>query len=110
MDKIDGAPPLPLSSLLGQGQAQATNKPSTESVRTDSSGSTDGTATTQDRVTIDESTQVLRQTEASLDSEPPVDSAKVAKIRQAVTEGSYEVNAGRIADSFLATESSLYNK
>ncbi len=110
MDKIDGAPPLPLSSLLGQGQAQATNKPSPESTRTDSSGATDRTATAQDRVTIDESTQVLRQTEASLNNEPPVDTEKVAKIRQAVADGSYEINAGRIADSFLATESSLYNK
>ncbi|MBL4623386.1 MAG: flagellar biosynthesis anti-sigma factor FlgM [Immundisolibacteraceae bacterium] len=110
MDKIDGAPPLPLSSLLGQGQAQATNKPSTESARTDGSGSTEGSAAPRDRVTIDESTQVLRQSEASLDTEPPVDSDKVAKIRQAVADGSYEVNAGRVADSFLATESALFNK
>ena len=110
MDKIDGAPPLPLSSLLGQGQAQATNKPSTESARTDTGASTEGANTTRDKVTIDESTQVLRQSEASLDSEPPLDSDKVAKIRQAVADGSYEVNAGRIADSFLATESALYNK
>ena len=41
------------------------------------------------------------------DAEPPVNSARVAEIRQAIAEGRFTVNTGAIADSLIATAQEL---
>jgi len=112
LEKIDGSPGLPLNNLIGQGQAQAQasdNSPVKNST-VDLSGKLESHNETTDRLTIDGTTQVLRQAEATLNNEAPVDSQKVAQIRQAIADGSYQINAGRIADGILSMEQSLYQK
>lgn len=110
MEKIDGSPGLPLNNLIGQGQAQASDNSPVKNSTVDLSGKLESHNETTDRLTIDGTTQVLRQAEATLNSEAPVDSQKVAQIRQAIADGSYQVNAGRIADGILSMEQSLYQK
>ncbi len=49
----------------------------------------------------------LKQTEARLANTPDVDRARVDAVRQRVEAGSYQVNAGRLADRLLAFERDL---
>ncbi|MGE5490922.1 MAG: flagellar biosynthesis anti-sigma factor FlgM [Actinomycetota bacterium] len=41
------------------------------------------------------------------DAKPPVDSARVAEIKQAIAEGRFSINAGAIADRLLDTAREL---
>jgi len=110
LDKIDGSPGLPLNNLIGQGQAQSVAKNPISTASSERNDSTESVSAAKDRLTIDGTTQALRQAEATLNNDPPIDNDKVAQIRQAIAEGSYKVDPGRIADSFLAMEQSLFEK
>lgn len=41
------------------------------------------------------------------DSRPPIDSARVAQIKQAIAEGRFSINAGAIADRLIDTAREL---
>lgn len=41
------------------------------------------------------------------DSQPPVDAARVAEIKQAIAEGRFSINAGAIADRLIDTAREL---
>lgn len=43
------------------------------------------------------------------DAPPPIDSARVAEIKQAIAEGRFTINAGAIADRLLDTARELVN-
>lgn len=60
-----------------------------------------------DSVSLTDTAAQLRRIEASLADLPEVDNDKVAAIRQSIENGSYQVDASRIADSLLQIESSL---
>ncbi len=60
-----------------------------------------------DSVSLTDTAAQMRRVEASLADLPEVDNDKVAAIRQSIENGSYEVDAGRIADTLLQFESSL---
>lgn len=109
MDKIDGSPPLPLNNLIGQGQSPAADRPANQTTPSGIEGGPN-TSAGKDRLTIDGTTRALRTAEATLGDGVPVDSEKVARIRQAVADGSYEINADRITDRLLDLENSLYQK
>ncbi len=64
-------------------------------------------ASATDSVSLTDTASQLRRIEASLADQPEVDNDKVAAIRQAIDDGSYQVDAGRIADSLMTFESSL---
>ncbi|MFH2135804.1 MAG: flagellar biosynthesis anti-sigma factor FlgM [Pseudomonadota bacterium] len=53
------------------------------------------------------STAQLRNLESSAASAPAVDAKKVAEIKQAISEGRFQVNAGAVADGLLRTVSDL---
>ncbi|HAC35165.1 MAG TPA: flagellar biosynthesis anti-sigma factor FlgM [Gammaproteobacteria bacterium] len=108
---MDGNPPLPLNNLLQQGQAQNTPATSSET-KTSSAASNDisSAAGSKDQLTIDSSTQLLRSTEANLKTDAPFDSEKVARIKQAIDEGNYRVDAERVADQLLDIERSYLDK
>jgi negative regulator of flagellin synthesis FlgM len=53
------------------------------------------------------STAQLRSLESSVASAPAVDAQKVAEIKQAISEGRLQVNAGAVADGLIRTVSDL---
>ncbi|MGV0951589.1 MAG: flagellar biosynthesis anti-sigma factor FlgM [Azonexus sp.] len=70
-------------------------------------GGTRGTPTTKglaDEVKLSSSALQLQDAERRLAQQPDVDQARVAAIREAVSAGTYRVNAARLADGILAQE------
>lgn len=68
-------------------QGEAQNKPAAEA-----------------QVKLSAQAQQLQAVEERLRELPVVDSERVAQIRQAISDGSYQVDSGRIADKLLALE------
>lgn len=98
--------PLPVAPS-GGGQARASSaKPAptaNQSPAAQSSGTNDtsvslGTASTQ-----------LHDIETSMANTPLVNAAKVAEIKQAISEGRFQVNSGVVADHLIETVKSLIN-
>ena len=76
----------------------------------DSSSSTVDTASraVSDAVELSTAAQQLSSLKAERASLDAVDMAKVDKIRQAISNGSYKIDAQQIATSLLALESEFY--
>jgi negative regulator of flagellin synthesis FlgM len=64
-------------------------------------------APSADHVTLTGSARFLQKLGAAVASAPVVDEAKVATVKQAVQSGSYQVDAGRVADKLLNFERGL---
>ena len=60
-----------------------------------------------DTVTLTESARALQKIEEALAKTPIVDAAKVAAVKQAISSGTYQIDAGRVADKMLKFESGL---
>jgi negative regulator of flagellin synthesis FlgM len=73
-----------------------------------SSASTSGSAAPQadDSVKLTDSAHALHQA-TSVNAQSPVDTAKVEQIRHALANGSYRVDAGKIADRLTSIESQI---
>lgn len=61
----------------------------------------------EDKVTVTDTATRIRQLEASLASLPDIDNERVQAIRQAISEGSYRIDADRIAANLLKLEKDL---
>ncbi len=83
----------------GNGANGPTNNPAAEQ-RAASAGSSDAVALT-------DTASAIKQAERALADQPAVDSARVERIRAAIADGSYEIDAQRIADKLVDMESSL---
>lgn len=62
-------------------------------------------ATTESQVKLSNQAQQLQAIEERLRELPEVDSARVEQIKQAIADGSYQPDNGRIADKLIALES-----
>lgn len=56
-------------------------------------------------VKLSDQAQQLKAIESRLQELPVVDSEKVAQLKQAISNGTYQMDSGRIADKLLALES-----
>jgi negative regulator of flagellin synthesis FlgM len=65
------------------------------------------TAQTGDQVTLTNSARSLQKIEEAVAKAPVVNTAKVASVKQAVQSGTYQIDAGRVADKLLQFESGL---
>src|SRR6202050_4191592 len=65
------------------------------------------TAQTGDHVTLTDSARSLQKIEEAVAKTPVVDANKVDSIKQAVQNGTYQVNAGRVAGKMLQFERGL---
>ena len=65
------------------------------------------TSQTGDHVTLTDSARSMQKIEQAVAQAPVVNTAKVASIKQAVNNGTYQVDAGRVADKILQFESGL---
>ncbi len=63
--------------------------------------------TSKDTVTLTTKAVDLRKLEESLASVPDVDQARVESIRAAISDGSYQVDTGKIIDQLLSAEKTL---
>lgn len=62
---------------------------------------------TGDTVTLTDSARSLQKIEEAVAKAPVVNAAKVASVKQAVNSGTYQVNAGQVADKLLQFERGL---
>ena len=60
-----------------------------------------------DTVTLTNSARSLQKIEEAVAKTPVVNAAKVAAVKQAVNSGTYQVNAGQVADKMLQFERGL---
>ncbi|CEA06235.1 flagellar biosynthesis anti-sigma factor protein FlgM [Pseudomonas saudimassiliensis] len=66
--------------------------------------STSAPATTHGEVKLSSQAQQLQAIEERLRELPEVDNARVAQIKQAIADGSYQIDSTRIADKLIALE------
>jgi len=66
-----------------------------------------GRPSTMDTVSLTDTAARLRELENSLAKMPVVDSQRVESIQQAIANGSYEMDSGRIAEKMLRFEQEL---
>lgn len=59
---------------------------------------------TESQVKLSDQAQQLQAIEERLRDLPEVDSARVEQIKQAIADGSYQVDSNRIADKLIALE------
>jgi negative regulator of flagellin synthesis FlgM len=74
-----------------------------------SQGEAAGASTAQagDTVTLTNSARSLQKIEEAVAKAPVVNAAKVAAVKQAVNSGTYQINAGQVADKLLQFERGL---
>jgi negative regulator of flagellin synthesis FlgM len=60
-----------------------------------------------DTVTLTSSARSMQMIEAAVANAPVVNTAKVAAVKQAINSGTYQVNAGQVADKMLQFERGL---
>jgi negative regulator of flagellin synthesis FlgM len=70
-------------------------------------GSAAATAQTGDHVTLTNSARSLQKIEEAVAKTPVVNADKVAAVKQAISSGTYTIDAGRVADKMLKYESGL---
>ncbi|WP_127476351.1 flagellar biosynthesis anti-sigma factor FlgM [Sulfurivermis fontis] len=66
-----------------------------------------GRPSTMDTVSLTDTAARLRELENSLAKLPVVDSQRVESIQQAIANGSYEIDSGRVAEKMLRFEREL---
>ena len=60
-----------------------------------------------DQLSLTSSAQLLKELNEAVEASPEVDQDRVEAIKQALAEGNYDVDAGRIADKLLNLEDQL---
>jgi negative regulator of flagellin synthesis FlgM len=101
-DKISGySPTEPVAPVKGSNSGGvAANKVQDDAAA--ASGSQAG-----DQVTLTSSARSLQKIEETIAKTPVVDTVKVAAVKQQLSSGTYQIDAGRIADKLLQFESNL---
>ena len=98
VNKIDGVsgqrPPAPSPSQSAR----------TERGESERAGSSAGAA---DQLSLTSSAQLLKELSEAVAASPDVDPSRVEAIRQAIADGTYQVDAQRIADKLLNLEDQL---
>lgn len=86
------------------GAANGKREAGMDSASTDSRSPQTATPTSDTAVNLSSQAQQLQAIEDRLKQMPEVDSQRVAELRDAIANGSYQIDSGRIADKLLASE------
>lgn len=93
----------PIAPIKGSnGNGVVTDKPQGEGSAASAAASQAG-----DTVTLTHSARSLQKIEEAVAKAPVVNASKVAAVKQAVHSGTYQVDAGRVADKLLQFERGL---
>lgn len=102
-----GRPQIHLESTRSEGRAQAQT---IDRGKTMQPGSQPHTTDQTDQVSLTGESQLLRQIEQALESAPVMDQQKVAEVRVSLEQGSFRLDANKIADRLLGLERDLARK
>jgi negative regulator of flagellin synthesis FlgM len=75
--------------------------------KSQSDGSAAASAPSADHVTLTDSARSLQKIEEAVAKTPVVDAGKVAAVKQAISSGTYKIDAGRVAGKILKYERGL---
>jgi negative regulator of flagellin synthesis FlgM len=101
-DKISGISTAePVAKPTGSGSSVVADKSQGEG------SAAAATAQTGDHVTLTDSARSLQKIEEAVAKTPVVNAHKVAAVKQAISSGTYKIDAGRIAGKILKYESGL---
>ena len=98
-----------IKNINGNGQLSGTNaKPNSRSGASDtSSEASQSSATSSDRVELTSTAQKVEKLIADLESQPVVNRDKVEAVKQALADGSYQVDSRAIAEKLTDFEELL---
>ncbi len=101
--EINGIPPSKVPGSSDDSQVKQTaEQPSTQQES--------GKSTTADTVSLSDNAVQLGKLENTVASTPVVDTQRVEQVKQAIREGSYEVDPAKVADKLMQFESILKPK
>ena len=101
-DRIDGFPPQPNTQPNTQ-----TNRQNPASESRPSQGERQPASQATDSVTLTESAQRLSELSSEAAAGEAVDIGRVETVRQAIDEGTYQIDPQQIAERLLALEDTL---
>ncbi len=96
---------------IRSGQMMTTNSrvPERKDSSTTSTAESQKTPTQQDAVSLSQQGKAVSKLQKDMAASPAYDSAKVAAIKEAISNGSYKVDAEKLADSMIKFENELHN-
>jgi len=100
---INGIHPTKLSSTSDDSQVK-------QSVEQTSTQQESGKSSTTDTVSLSDNAVQLGKLESTVISTPVVDTQRVEQVKQAIKDGSYEIDPARVADKLMQFESILKPK
>lgn len=102
-NRISGYKPTGAPDRVTGSNVQGVDKTQSETTTASAAGS----SAAADQVTLTGSARTLQKLGEAIANAPVVNTQKVAVVKQAVQNGTYQVDAGSIADKILQLESSL---
>ena len=93
----------PVAPLKGSNSSSAVADKS----QGEGSAASAATSQTGDHVTLTDSARTLQKIEQAVAQAPVMNTTKVAAVKQAVNNGTYKIDAGRVAGKILQFESGL---
>ncbi|MCJ0974405.1 flagellar biosynthesis anti-sigma factor FlgM [Pseudomonas sp. PS1] len=98
-------PATPPNSGRTSGVQNAERPSATQTPAADASKGASSAAAMGENVQLSPEAQRLQQATEKMNQQPSVDQARVAQIKQAIADGSYQVDSQRVASKLLAFES-----
>ena len=93
-----------LSILARQAKGAATQR---EGTPEGAAGQTAGPSRASDSVSLTPAAQLLRDVESRVAAQPVVDSQRVSAMREALADGSFNIDPARIAERMMGMEQAL---
>ncbi len=95
------------SEPLAPPKGSSTGGVAADKTQADAAAPSSSTAQTGDHVTLTSSARSLQKLSDAVAQAPVVNAAKVSSIKQALANGTYQVDSGRVADKMIQFENGL---